>query len=179
MSEHLGNRRETCLRRLCTRLRDQTPKLSRRRGNEVAQNPSERVDIRPLVGAAGADLFRCHVAFRTAPCRRATRRGQPEVADDGEDTVAQQNISRLEVQMQNVPIVCGTYSLADAPEDAERLFRWDRTTSETLAERAAPHVFHDDNPEGGRRRRVVDTTDVRVRDVDGEAHLLNSMRSQG
>jgi len=89
-------------------------------------------------------------------------------------TGLQQDVVRLDVPMDDAAAVRVRERPGDFAQHARGIGRWERAArAESLSERLALHVAHDEEDEAARRSDAVDGDDVRVRESRGRARLAH------
>ena len=172
----------------------------RNAGQHLVQNHAEGEDVRAVVAAAAAHLFRRHVADRSHEPpglgrRRRQRRlvfvsgsrirqprrgqfGQAEVEDFYVAIAGDEKVLRLEIAMNDVALVRGGQSAGDLGGVIERLPRRHGALPDARAQRLALQQFGDDVVEPAFVADIVDGQDVRmVEHARGARFLLEAPQS--
>ena len=151
---------------------------------QLVENQAERVDVGALgQRGAGCQLFGRHVAGRAD--QRALRSvlaqdGDAEVGDDRAAMVVDQDVGRLQVAVQHALGVGGGEAGAQLACDLEHTFRGETAhAAQQRRQVLAVHQFHGKEHDAGVFADVEHAADRRVRNLPGQADLVEDLRACG
>ena len=159
--------------------------------DQLIQQNAERENVGSAIRRLTADLFRRHIrrrARRTSSVAavhdgrrlvdgvgvRQARR-QPEVHDLDVPVFGEHHVRRLEVAVNDTPLVRGVERLGDLFRHAQGLTEPQRPAAQPPFERLAADVFHRDAGATVERRDFVNRADERMIERGGGARLAEQL----
>ena len=144
-------------------------------GEHLEHHQAEGVKIGARRGGETIELLGRHVRRRAGELRvaRARRGGQPEVGDPRAAAAVDHDVGWLQIAMHEAAVVRRREARADVARQRQRLVGREASDApEQRGEVFAIDVLHGDEVIAVDFNHVVQATDVRVRDLPADAHLV-------
>ena len=146
-------------------------------GEHLVEHQAERVDVAARRHFAAGELFRGHVGGRTGAQRLARRAGEAEVGDPDLAVAVEHDVRRLQIAMDDAPVVGGGETGADLARELDGAVLGEASdAADQRREILAVHVFHRQERVPLVLADVIDAADVGMRDLPRHSHFRVELR---